>query len=125
MRVTRRLPRPVKRRLSWKTTRERALSGDSHNTFNKHLLWSNSQENTCLWHSTEKCGELEVDVRRLQVVNVWECRRPNDCQREVVIDAASPGEQTRSASSRDAMKKLCPRTADSDTGRGRDEYLYG
>ena len=29
-RVTRRLSRPVKRRLSWKTTKERILSGDQH-----------------------------------------------------------------------------------------------
>ena len=37
-------------------------------------------------HTAEKCGELDVDVRRLQVVKVQESHRPNDCRLEVAVD---------------------------------------
>ena len=50
--------------------------------------------------------------------------RPNDCRLEVAIETAAAAEQRESGLSWSAMRKLC-HTADRDTGRGRDEDLYG
>ena len=55
-----------------------------------------------------RCGSgLEVELREIQVVNVWEPHRPNDCRLEVAIDSAAPAEQTGSGPSWSVMEKLC------------------
>ena len=38
-----------------------------------------------------RCGSgLEIELRKVQVVNVWEPHRPNDCRLQVAIDSAVP-----------------------------------
>ena len=47
-----------------------------------------------------RCGSgLEIELRKIQVVNVWATHRPNDCRLEVAIDTAAPAEQKKSGSS--------------------------
>ena len=57
-----------------------------------------------------RCGSgLEIELREIQVVNVWDTSpSPNGCRLEVAIETAAPAEQRESGLSCECREEAVP-----------------